>query len=160
MNALELAAIYRLKNDKSMMITEYLTYAERNPRNLAYVKNLFQSLLENEEEKTLLEEKLIQKIQQNPNQSMYAELLIWLEIQRKNFYAAFIQARALDKRTDSGGNEAMQIGQLALKNEYWDDAITVFEYLVKTYPDNYYGRQARKELIEAKENKTKKNISY
>jgi len=156
MNALELAAIYRLKNDKSMMITEYLTYAERNPRNLAYVKNLFQSLLENEEEKTLLEEKLIQKIQQNPNQSMYAELLIWLEIQRKNFYAAFIQARALDKRTDSGGNEAMQIGQLALKNEYWDDAITVFEYLVKTYPDNYYGRQARKELIEAKENKTKK----
>ncbi|MEQ8548458.1 MAG: tetratricopeptide repeat protein [Cyclobacteriaceae bacterium] len=156
MNALELAAIYRLKNDNSMMITEYLTYAERNPRNLAYIKNLFQSLLENEEEKTLLEQKLIQKIQQNPNQSMYAELLIWLEIQRKNFYAAFIQARALDKRTDSGGNETMQIGQLALKNEYWDDAITVFEYLIKTYPDNYYGRQARKELIEAKENKTKK----
>jgi tetratricopeptide (TPR) repeat protein len=158
MNALELAAIYRLKSDIPKMISEYMRYAESNPRNLAYIKNLFQSLLENEGERTILEQKLVQKIQQNPNATMYADLLIWLEVQRKNFYAAFIQARALDKRSDSGGNQTMQIGRLALQNDYWDDAIVIFEYLLKTYPDNYNGRQARKELIQARENKAKSSF--
>ena len=49
-------------------------------------------------QKELLKDKLFRKIQKNPNQDVFSELLIWLYIQDKNFNGAYVQAKALDKR--------------------------------------------------------------
>ncbi|WP_460880267.1 hypothetical protein [Pontibacter rugosus] len=47
----------------------------------------------------------------------YSEMLIWLYIQRKDFYSALMQARAVDKRTRSGGTRVMDLGGISLKNK-------------------------------------------
>lgn len=153
--ALDLAAIYRLKNDKPAMTEEYISYAEGNPANLAYVKNLFQNILNEEEDQGYLERTLIKKIQRYPEQMLYPDLLIWLEIQRKNFYAAFIQARAVDKRTNSPGDESMQIAYVAYDNGAWSDAIDIFEYVIDEYGDSYNYASARRFLIRSRESKIK-----
>ncbi len=153
--ALDMAALYRMKNDKRKMTEEYINYAEGNPANLAYVKNLFQNILTEPEDQEFLEETLIQKIQKDPNSALYSDLLIWLELQRKNYYAAFIQARALDRRNQQPGDQSMRIARIAYDNESWDDAIDIYTYVIDTYGDDYNYPQARRFLIKSKENKVK-----
>ncbi len=153
--ALELARIYSLLNQKERMVDEYLTYAMENRQNAAYIKNIFQNLLNEEDDLTYLESALISRMQKEPNERTYPDLMIWVELQRKNFYGAFIQARALDKREQSTGGETVRVGRIALDNESWDDAITIFEYLTKTYEAEASQAYYRKMLIEAKEGKIK-----
>ena len=81
--------------------------------------------------------------------------MIWVELQRKNFYGAFLQARALDKREETSGNQALRVGRIAMDNEGWDDAVSIFSYLTKTYRETPNQSYYRKMLIEAKEGKVK-----
>lgn len=153
--ALDLAAIYRIKGDKRSMTEEYIRYAEANPANITYVKNLFQNLLSEEEDQNNLEKTLIEKIQRNPNEVLYADLLIWLELQRKNFYAAFIQARSIDKRAGSPGDESMQIANIAYDNQAWDDAIDIYTYIIEEYGKSGNYAAAKRYLIRSQESKIK-----
>ncbi len=153
--ALDLAVVYRLANQKEDMIREYLLYAEENPYNLAYVKNILQSLLEEDQDRDMLETILISEVQKNPEQAMYSDLLIWLEIQRKNFRAAFIQGRAIDRRTMNGGIECMRIAQIAMENEAWDEAIEIYEYVVQSFPEGANYSAAKSLMIKSREEKVK-----
>lgn len=154
-HALEMAAIYRMQNKKAEMIEEYLNYASQSDNRMNYIKNLLQSILINDDDLNELESTLIQKMQRNPDESIYGELLIWVELQRKNFYGAFVQARAIDKRNRKPGDRCMAIGQIALDNRAWDDAIEIFEYVAKQFSESRNYSYARKYWIEAKEQKIK-----
>lgn len=154
-HALELASIYRIVNDKSAMIEEYLNYASDSPNRLSYIKNLLQSFIQEEQELDELEATLIRKMQEDPEDTKFAELLLWVELQRKNFYGAFIQARAIDKRNDRPGDRCMDIGRIALENSAYDDAEEIFEYVAKTYADTRNYQYARRFWMESRERKIK-----
>ena len=154
-HALEMASIYRLQGNTSEMIEEYLNYAIQNNSQVHYVKNLLQSILQEKEDLDELEGTLIQKMQKTPDQQVYGELLIWVELQRKNFYGAFLQARAMDKRNDKPGDRAMEIGRIALNNKAWDEATDIFGYVAQEYKDSRNYAYARKFWIESKEKNIK-----
>ncbi len=156
--ALEMAAIHRMRNDKPKMIEEYLNYAAQSENRMNYVKNLLQSILQEESDLNELERTLIQKMQKHPDVNVYPELMIWVELQRKNFYGAFLQARAIDKRNGKPGDRSMQIGRIAIDNRSWDDAIDIFEYIAKQYKNSRNYSYARKYRIEAKEQKIKNSF--
>ncbi len=153
--ALEFARIYSLLNEKQKMVDEYLTYAKENRQNTAYIKNIFQNLLKKEDDLSYLEDALMLRMQNEPAERTYPDLMIWVELQRKNFYGAFLQARALDKREQTSGNQALRVGRIAMDNDSWDDAIQIFSYLTKTYQETPNQSYYRKMLIEAKEGKVK-----
>ncbi len=154
-HALELATIYRMVNDKTAMIEEYLNYASDSPNRLSYIKNLLQSFIQEEDELDELESTLIRKMQEDPQDTKFAELLLWVELQRKNFYGAFIQARAVDKRNDKPGDRTMDIGRIALENNAYEDAEEIFEYVAKQYPNSRNYHYARRLWMQAKEQKIK-----
>lgn len=154
-HALELASVYRMKNDSQSMIEEYLNYASDSPNRLSYVKNLLQNYIQEEEDLEELESTLIKKMQSNPDDTKFAELLIWVELQRKNFYGAFVQARAIDKRNDQPGDKSMQIGRIALDNKSYDEAEEIFSYVAKQYPNGRNYSFAKKLWIQAREEKVK-----
>lgn len=135
--SLEMANIYRIMNSKDLMVEEYLNYVSQNPSNLNYVKNTLQSLLAKPDELESLEKLLYDKIQQNPESEIYGELLIWVNLQQKNFYGAFVQARAIDRRLQSQGSRTLNIGLIALDNDDYNNAIKIFTYLIKTYPGSH-----------------------
>ena len=153
--SLDMAGIYRMKNNKKLMTNEYLNYARSNPINVNYVKNIFQNILREDDDLDYLEQSLISKVQQEPGNYLFADLLIWVELQRKNFYGAFVQARSLDKKKNTKGDECMRIGQIAINNKSWDEAIEIFEYISDTYKDTYNYAIAKRYLIRAKEQKIK-----
>ena len=155
LHSLELAAIYRMKNDNPAMIEEYLNYASDDPNRLNYVKNLLQSFIQEDEQLTKLQTTLIKKAQEYPNDVKYPELIIWIELQRKNFYDAFIQARAIDKRNLSPGDRTMQIGKIALDNKSYEDAAEIFAYVASQYETGRNYSMAKKLWMQSREEKIK-----
>lgn len=153
--ALELANIYRILNNKDLMVEEYLNYVNQNPGNINYVKNILQNLLVEVEELVSLENILIQKVQKYPNESIYSDLLIWVNLQQKNFYGAFVQARAVDKRFRGDGGGVLDIGMIALENKAYEDAIEIFSYVIKTHVNTINYSIARRMVIQAREGKVK-----
>ena len=114
-----------------------------------------QNLLQKEEDKENFKSVLIANIQKYPSQPMYGDLLVWINIQEKDFYAALIQARALDKRFNEKGNRIMSLAKIALENHAFDESIDAFDYLADTYPDGKYYIQVRRLIVEAREQKIK-----
>jgi outer membrane protein assembly factor BamD (BamD/ComL family) len=153
--SLEMANIYRIMNSKDLMVQEYLNYVSQNPSNLNYVKNTLQSLLSKPDELESLERLLYDKIQQNPNSEIYSELLIWVNLQQKNFYGAFMQARAIDLRLRSEGARTLNIGLIALDNNDYNNAIKIFSYLIKTFPGSHNYLLAKMYLIKSYEQRVR-----
>ena len=107
--SLEMANIHRILNHRDKMVEEYLNYVIQNPSNINYVKNTLQNLLSEPEEMTSLETLLFERVQKDPGMNIYSDLLIWVNLQQKNFYGAFIQARALDKRLTRDGKKVIDV---------------------------------------------------
>lgn len=153
--SLEMANIFRIMNEKDRMVQEYLNYVSQNPSNLNYVKNTLQNLLAKPEELESLQKLLISKIQDNPASEIYGELLIWVNLQQKNFYGAFVQARAIDRRLNSEGSRSIDIGLISLENDDYNNAIKIFTYIIKEYPDSYNYLLARMYLIRSYEKRVR-----
>lgn len=152
---LELAMLYRIKGEKDKMVQEYLNYVTQNSANTQYVKNVMQALLTKPDELESLEKILYERIQKYPEVDVYSDLLIWVTMQQKNFYASFIQARAYDKRYKKFGERCMEVARVALDNEDYDNAFRSYSYVVKEYPTGPYYLQARLGLVKTREARIK-----
>ncbi len=154
--SLELANIYRYLNRKQEMVEEFLNYLTVNPANLNYVRNSMQLILTESEDLEDLETQLYDRIQSDPENPTFNELLIWVNLQQKNFSGAFIQARALDRRKGTAGDRALKIGVIALNNEDYKSASRIFSYIIKQYPQTNNAILARHYHIKSEEEIVKK----
>lgn len=155
---LELANLYRLQGKRDEMVNEYLNYVTQTPANIGYVKNLLQILLSKPEELESLEKLLYDRVQQNPQSEVFSDLLIWVNLQQKNFYGAFIQARAYDKRFKKESPKTLEIAQIALNNQDYDNADKSFTYVMKEYANTENYLPARLGQIRAREAKIKRKF--
>lgn len=155
---LELANLYRIQGKREEMVTEYLNYATQVPANRNYIKNLLQVLLTKPDELETLEKILFQKVQQDPESEVFVDLLIWANIQQKNFYGAYIQSRAYDKRFKNENSKTLEIAQIALSNKDYESADKGFTYVVREYVNTENYLPARLGLIRAREAKVKSSF--
>jgi tetratricopeptide (TPR) repeat protein len=149
--AIELATIYRLLNKKDKMIHEYLNFVNKSPNNLPYVRNVLQNYLTEPDDLKSLEDLLYDLIQKESDNPIYAELLIWVNIQQRNFYGAFVQARAYDIKTGKEGNEIFEVGLITLENKDYETAIDIFDYLIGNYQTSYIYPIAKRYKIKSRE---------
>ncbi|HAA16137.1 MAG TPA: hypothetical protein DCE41_32305 [Cytophagales bacterium] len=150
--SLELASVYRYRNEIDEMVEEYLNYLDNgSSNNLSYVENILQSVLKEEEDFINLEQMLYEKVQENPGNRQYSELLVWTLLQQKQFYSAFLQARAIDRRFGLDGDKSMSVGTIALKNEDWETAKRIFEDVIERYPNTLNNIRATHSLIQTRE---------
>lgn len=155
---LELAMLHRIKGNQDKMVQEYLNYVTQSSANIQYVKNVMQALLTKPEELESLEKLLYHKIQNNPDVEVYSDLLIWVTMQQKNFYASFVQARAYDKRYKREGEKSMEVARVALDNEDYDNALKVYRYIIREFPNSQTYLLARLGLIRTREARVKKSF--
>lgn len=149
--SLDLAMLYRIQGEKDKMVQEYLSYVTQSSANIQYVKNVMQALLSKPDELESLEKILYEKVQKDPDVEVYSDLLIWVTIQQKNFYASFIQARAYDKRYRREGEKSMEVAQVALDNEDYATAARIYRYVAREYPGTSNYLMARLGLIRTRE---------
>ncbi len=151
MHCLELATLYRVKGEKTKMTEEYLNYATQNVGNSQYIKNVLQVLLTKPEELELLEKLLYAKVQEEPEQQVYSDLLIWVTMQQKNFYGSFIQARAFDRRYKTQGERSMEVAKVALSNNDYENAALIYKYVINNFAAGENYRDAQLGYIQARE---------
>ncbi|HEY0651605.1 MAG TPA: tetratricopeptide repeat protein [Chryseosolibacter sp.] len=155
---LDLAMLYRIQGQQDKMVQEYLSYVTQSSANIQYVKNVMQALLSKPEELESLERLLYDKVQQNPDVEVYSDLLIWVTMQQKNFYASFIQARAYDKRYKKEGEKCLEVARVALDNEDYDNASKIYRYVIREFPNSPNQMMARLGLIRTREARVKKTF--
>lgn len=147
----ELANVYAQQGKTSEMIEVYLDVVGQNRSYLQTVQNIFSRVLYPDPDKTQLtnlREQLLRRIQKQPNQDVYADLLIWLYLQENNFKGAFIQAKALDRKNNEQGKRLNSLGQLSLSNQSFEVAKQCFEYVISLGQEGPYFLSAKLKLVE------------
>lgn len=150
----ELARIYEAKGDKLAMINEYLDALEEEENYIQAVQNALQTSFGNdadEEQNSLLKTALLKRISKHPDRTIFPELLIWMQVQQKDFEGALVQAKALDKRKKEDGKRLMSLAQLAVQYQLFDLAKRSYQYVIDKGDDNFNYIFARMELL---------NVSY
>lgn len=147
----DLAIVELSRNNKKEFISHILVYTKASPDQLDYVENLLQSSLSLDQYE-LLENQLFPLLS-DKSTTVYNELITWVYIQKKDFYNAFIQLRAIDKASYGRGKRLLELGNLATENKYFSTAIKIYGYIETTYPKDYNGYLAEKLKIGAKRQK-------
>lgn len=135
----EVAELYGQMKQYDQMVALYLEMIETNPGYLQTIQNALNRNFDFEdpgESTEALRKGLLEKVQKNPDEYVFSEMLIWLYLQQKDFYGAFAQTKALDKRKNESGKRLLALGQLYKNNEDYKLAEMCFDAVIK------YGKKA------------------
>ena len=148
----QLIQLYTQSQEQDKLLAETLHLVDRDPQQLPFVRNMLQNALRQEKDFDTLEKILVEKVQAQPDQNSYAELLLWLQVQRHDFAGALVQARALDRRTNAQGSRVLMLASIAQRNKDYETAIAGFDYVAREYrtsPNYNLARQLRLQAREA-----------
>ncbi|MCU0429518.1 MAG: tetratricopeptide repeat protein [Cytophagaceae bacterium] len=149
--ALPLSELYYQMGQTDLMVEELLDYLKENPSEREEVQNTFQNNFKEEKDFDWLEGKLYERIQKDPDEINFNELVLWLHIQRRQFNKAFIQAKAIDKRYRMSGSKIMEVASMAVENKDYENAVRMYQYVVQEYKATFNYPVARRELIRTRE---------
>lgn len=146
----ELINLYRYKRDKVGLTEEYLNFLPANPPFVSQAENILSSLYEGKPDYDMLRSALLKRIQKDPQQTIYVELLTWQHLQQKEFDQALNQALALSRRQNDDGSSIYELCRTLITNEAYDAAIRGYEYVIGKGKDNPNYVSAKIDLINTK----------
>ena len=149
----ELMGLYRAAGQTEKAIDEIIT-TNKQPDKKETVLAALQGYI-NTKEEPFVEKALYAKIQEEPNELAYNELLIWYFVQKQKFSRALLQEKATDKRMKLNGGRVYDLGMLAMNNREYKAAADAFEYIATTYPQGQLYPFARRLVINAREEQVK-----
>lgn len=159
----ELGEIYALKRDFQAMFSEYIDLLLLNESYMATVQQSVQNVMDDDpinKKSDYFKSFLLKKIQENPDKAILAELLIWHHTQRKEFDAAFIQSKALDKRQKEEGARIFNLAGIIASNQKYDLAVKCYQYVIDKGKESRYYIDAKIKLAETLNEKiTKSNYT-
>jgi tetratricopeptide (TPR) repeat protein len=133
----ELINLYRFKRDKASLTEEYLNFLPTNPNFITQAENAFATVFEGDADYNMLKGALLRRIQKDPQQIIYTELLTWQYMQQKEFDLALNQSLALSRRQNDDGNSIFELCRTLTANEAYDTAIRGYDFIIskgKTLP--------------------------
>ncbi|MDO3626927.1 tetratricopeptide repeat protein [Mucilaginibacter sp. BT774] len=148
--AFELINLYRFKRDKAALTEEYLNFLPTNPAFITQAENTLSSAYEGEDDYNMLKVALLKRIQKDPQQIVYINLLTWQFLQQKQFDQALDQALALSRRQNDDGNSIFELCQTLISNEAYETAIRGYQYIISKGRDNQLYIPAKIEQINTK----------
>tara|TARA_B100001250_G_scaffold9849_2_gene8556 strand:+ start:1691 stop:3493 length:1803 start_codon:yes stop_codon:yes gene_type:complete len=136
------AQLFSKTGEVELMLKEYLNEMERNPAQKEMVISQIQRFLDNDGIKSdknynLVKKLLLTKARNVKESTDFTEMLVWLFMQNHQFDMALIQAKALDKRTDLGGEGVYDLAETFLDKEYFELAVEAYDYVIAKGRKNY-----------------------
>ena len=159
----EMAEVHYQKGDFLNMTEEYLDAVTGNPMLQQNVLNTLQARVGYDPDNTrndYLRTSLLRRIQKNPDQIQFSEMLIWLFIQQKDFDSALIQSKALDKRLKEEGGRVFTLASMAVSNLNYDAALKCYQYVIDKGPSNLNYITARMEYLNTLNKKVTESNTY
>jgi tetratricopeptide (TPR) repeat protein len=161
----QFAELYGAMGQTEKMIAEYLDlldfYSSYYQTLQTVLTAQFDLSAKESKEFDMLKNALLERVQKKPNDTVYAEMLIWLFLQRKNFNAALTQAQALDKRQGEQGLRVIDVAKICVENRDYETARKGFKYVISLGEDKSYYYEAERALLNTRflEVTTNRNFS-
>jgi tetratricopeptide (TPR) repeat protein len=161
----QFAELYGAMGQTEKMIAEYLDlldfYSSYYQTLQTVLTAQFDLSAKASKEYDMLKNALLERVQKKPNDTVYAEMLIWLFLQRKNFNAALTQAQALDKRQGEQGLRVIDVAKICVENKDYETARKGFKYVLSLGEDKSYYYEAERALLNTRflEVTTNRNFS-
>ena len=147
----QFAEYYGSIGETEKMINEYLDLLDYHSNYGSSLKNILGRQInfedENSKEYELLKIALIERIQKQPNSTVYADMLTWLFIQKQNFNAAFVQMKAMDKRNKSNGQLVFDLGNICRENNDFGVAKKCYQYVIELGEESPYLLRAQNAIL-------------
>lgn len=150
---IELADLYFAQGKYSKMMDSYLDLLQHNNDYLNLVKGKLQLILAssgNNKVTDATREALLQRTQNNPSKTIYAELLYWFSVQRREFDLALIQAKSLDRQFNEGGERVFQLANILISNQQYDKAVDGYKYILGLGANNRFYKSSEINILFAK----------
>lgn len=147
----EMANLQGMMGNHEEMVASFLELLNVSPNYIQTVQNSLNrnlNIQENEDNADMLRIQLLKSVQKYPNVPIYNELLIWLFMQKKDFSAALVQAKALDKRLDENGFRLVDLAKLATNNEDYETAHEAYSAVISKGPTCDYYITAKMENLQ------------
>jgi len=147
---LELADIYKRRGENGKMLDEFFNLLNGNGIiYLETIQNQMQDLIFADVDGKVTEElreRLLREVQRNPDNLVFADLIVWMFLQKKDFDSAMSQSKALDKRLRENGNRVLQVARICMDNQAFEVGKKGYEYLIEKGPQSPVYGIARQEL--------------
>lgn len=125
----DLAELFGADGNIEEMTLEYLKYLLRNPLQDDIVKTAFAKYAEDEANYNVIKEVILKEIQAAPNSELHIDLLSWLFISKKEFMAAYVQLKSLDKRNNESGKRLVDLAAVSKQNRDYRVAKQCYNYV-------------------------------
>ena len=127
----QLAFLYMITGNRTKGIEKYVNMVLRSGLAYDQSRQWLEMNITDSADFAILRVVLLKQIQKMPDNYMLADLLKWTYIRLKDWDAAFVQTRALDKRLKEQGLRVIELGEICMSNEAWDAATRCFQYVVE-----------------------------
>jgi tetratricopeptide (TPR) repeat protein len=139
----EIADMYKKNGDVKAMVNEYLDAISFSENEIYTAQAHLQQSLGYDEKNggfnnPILKQELQKRIQSNPDQFIFSEFLIFIQIQQKDFDGAFVQCKAIDKRQKGDGSRLMTLAKLCVSNENYLVAEKCYQYVITKGKENEF----------------------
>ena len=145
----ELARIYGEQGKIEQMFDAYINLILENDRYQSLAQRSFNDFITEDAENEanqIFRKLLLKRLQEDPN-LLYNRLLSWLFIQQQEYNKAFIQEKAIARRNNNL-NGIFTLAAVAVENEAYDLARTIYQYLVAQAPSDEMRLFAHQELLD------------
>ena len=135
-----LAQIYMETGNKAKGLEKYVQLVLTSGYAYEQSKQLFEMNVTDSADFATLRTILLRQLQKAPDNYELNDLLKWTFIKTKDWDAAFMQTKALDKRLKEKGARLIELGDLCVSNDAWSAATKCYEYVksLGTMGDYYY----------------------
>ena len=150
----ELTRIYIQMNQPAKVIDEALALvADNDVTYLDDAEAIIQDLLADDDDQQdylTLKSVLQRNTQKEPNNNCYMYLLYWLNLIHKDYDAALVMAKSMDKRYKEDGERVFKLAQVMSENRNYDGAIEALNYVIAKGSKYDYYTSAKYELLNVK----------
>ncbi|MAN58704.1 MAG: hypothetical protein CMC08_02580 [Flavobacteriaceae bacterium] len=138
---MQLARIYGEQGELEKMFDTYVSLMEGNPAYRSIAQRYFSYYVTDDPTNAaneLLRKTLLKRLQQQP-EILYNELLSWLFIQQKEYEKAFIQEKAIFRRSEENLRGIIDLALIAMEDKAYAPAMEMVEFII----ENSYTPEAK-----------------
>ncbi|WP_010180028.1 tetratricopeptide repeat protein [Aquimarina agarilytica] len=158
---LEIGRMYGELGDFGNMFSSYLDYIIKKPNYIGLIKRRMDEFISEdpENETNIIFKKTLLKKNQIEPDILYNELLSWLFVQQKQFRKAFLQEKAIYKKTDDGIPQLINLAFTTRKAKAYEISKEILNFVIDNTEIESFKVNAHRELMQIR-TETSSPINY
>ena len=131
--SIQLARLYGEQGEIEKMFSNYIDVLGNNPNLIGGVSRIYGQFISDNstnEANIIFRKLLLKKLQQDQNM-LYNQMLSWLFVQQREYGKAFLQEKAIYRRSDQGLGSLMRLSLMAKEGEQPEVATQILDFIIE-----------------------------